>query len=245
MNNLQRTFIFSLASLAIAVPVTAADIDSKTDAPAADHGTSNWRASNVIGSTVKNSANEDIGEIEDLLIDSTTGKVSSVVISTGGFLGVADTLSSVPVSAFRYDAESKSFRVALTKAELASGDQFTTAEWKAGATHKLREARNAVGGDVSKPDNSAKNERDMDGKTLTPEDQGNGDADLKLTKDIRSAVVASDLSFNAKNIKIISKDGQVVLRGVVQTSDEHQAVLKLAKDAAGSSKIIDQLEVKK
>lgn len=245
MNNLQRTFIFSLASLALAVPTMAADEASKADQSAAARGASDWRASDVIGSTVKNSANEDVGEIEDLLIDSKTGKVSSVIISTGGFLGMADTLSSVPTSAFRYDAESKSFRVTLSKDELASGEKFTTTEWKAGAAQKLKEARDAAGGDVTKPDNSANNERDMDGKTMTPTDQGNSEGDLKLTKDIRSAVVASDLSFNSKNIKIISKDGQVVLRGVVPSADEHQAILKLAKDAGGSAKIVDQLEVKK
>jgi sporulation protein YlmC with PRC-barrel domain len=245
MNNLHRTFIFSLASMALATPLMAVETAIKTEQSGQAHDTSAWRASDVIGSSVKNSANEEIGEIEDLLIDSKTGKISSVIISTGGFLGVADTLSSVPVTAFRYDEESKSYRVALSKEELASGEKFTTSEWKAGAATKLKAARDAIGGDVSKPDNSAKNERDMGGKTATPGDQGNSEGDLKLTKDIRSAVVASDLSFNAKNIKIISNNGQVVLRGVVDTTAEHQEILKLAKAAAGSAVITDQLEVKK
>lgn len=206
---------------------------------------SGWRASDIIGSTVKNSADEDVGEIKDLLIDPATGKISTVIISSGGFLGVADTLSAVSISEFRYDEKAKGYRLALSKEQLSSGEKYTAEEWKNAASVKMKEARDAIGGDVSKPDNSARNERDMGTKTLTPLDQGTGDADIKLTKDVRSAVVGSDLSFNAKNIKIISKDAQVTLRGVVESKEEHEAVLRIAKEAAGSAKLVDELEVKK
>lgn len=245
MNQLQRTFALSITSLAFAGPAFSAEETVKPVTSKSISNMSAWRASDLIGSDVKNTTNEDIGEIEDILIDPKTGKISAVIVSAGGFLGLADTLSSVPPAAFRYDSESKSFVVSLTKNELESGEKFSVAEWKAGASEKLKEARNAVGGDVTKPDNSANNERDRENNTMTPEDQGDSDADLKLTKDIRSAVVGSDLSFNAKNVKIISNDGQVVLRGVVDSKEEHEAVLKLAKDKSNGAKVTDQIEVKK
>ncbi len=231
--------------MALTGSAIAAETASGTVQSEPTRGVSAWRASKVIGTDVKNTANEKVGDIEDFLIDPKTGKVTSVIVSTGGFLGMADTLSSLPVSAFRYDAESKSFQITLSKEEITASEKFTTSEWTADAAGGLKEARNAIGGDVTQPDNSAKNERDMSRRTATPEDQGNGAGDLKLTKDIRSAVIASDLSFNAKNIKIISNGGHVVLRGVVQTDVEHQSILKIAREAAGSAPITDQLEVKK
>jgi len=242
MNTLQNAFVFSLATFATVLPVQAQEKNASSSEVRKSEG---WRASDIIGSNVQNASGEDVGEIKDLLIDPTTGKISTVIISTGGFLGVADTLSAVSISGFRYDGEAKAYRLSLSKEQLASGEKYTAEEWKAAAAAKAKEARDAIGGDVSKPDNSAKNERDMGGKTLTPVDQGNSEADLTLTKDIRSAVVGNDLSFNAKNIKIISKDGQVVLRGVVDSKEEHESVLRIAKEAAGSAKLVDQLEVKK
>ena len=236
MNTLQKAFVLSLATFATSLPLHAADKEVKS---------AGWRASDIIGSNVRNSAGEDVGDIKDLLIDPSSGKISTVIISTGGFLGVADTVSAVSISEFRYDAEAKAYRPALSKEHLPAGEKYPAEEWKAPPATKMKEARDAIGGDVTKPDNTARNERDMDKKNLTPLDQGTSEADLQLTKEVRSFVVGSDLSFNAKNIKIISKDGQVTLRGVVESEEERKKVLQVAKDGAGTAKLIDQLEVKK
>src|SRR5262245_41669991 len=63
-------------------------------------------------------------------------------------------------------------------------------------------------------DNSGRNVRDRGDKTLTPMDQGGSEADRTITQDIRKAVVANDhFSTDAKNVKIITVDGVVTLRG--------------------------------
>jgi osmotically-inducible protein OsmY len=53
------------------------------------------------------------------------------------------------------------------------------------------------------------------------------------------------LSFNAKNIKIITMNGRVTLRGPVNSEREHSAVVAAAKSAAGDTNVDDQIEVKK
>ena len=94
-------------------------------------------------------------------------------------------------------------------------------------------------------DNTAKNERDRSGETQTSGDQSNSAADIKLTADIRKAVVGDgSLSITAKNIKIISANGVVTLRGPVNTAAEKATIEKLARNAGGKAKIVDQLEVK-
>jgi osmotically-inducible protein OsmY len=97
----------------------------------------------------------------------------------------------------------------------------------------------------AKPDNTATNERDRSGQTRTSGDQSNSSADLKTTQAIRRALMNDgELSMTAKNIKIITAEGQVTLRGPVKTAEEKAKIDQLARSAAGGAKIDDQLEVK-
>jgi osmotically-inducible protein OsmY len=94
------------------------------------------------------------------------------------------------------------------------------------------------------PDNTARNERDRSGETKTSGDQSNSSADLKITQAIRQALMKdSQLSATAKNIKVITTNGHVTLRGPVNTSQEKAKIDQLAKSAAGGAQIEDQLEV--
>jgi hyperosmotically inducible periplasmic protein len=94
------------------------------------------------------------------------------------------------------------------------------------------------------PDNTAKNERDRSGETQTSGDQSNSSADLKTTQAIRQALVKDgELSATAKNIKVITANGHVTLRGPVKTAQEKAKIDQLAKSAAGGEQSEDQLEV--
>jgi hyperosmotically inducible periplasmic protein len=106
-------------------------------------------------------------------------------------------------------------------------------------------AKNAEAKQVE-ADNSGRNVRDSDGDTLTPMDQSNDPGDLELTKKIRSELVADDsLSLKAHNVKIISIDGIVTLRGPVENENEKERIASLAEKAAGSGKVRNHLEVAK
>ncbi len=99
--------------------------------------------------------------------------------------------------------------------------------------------------DKTKPDNTAINERDRSGETQTSGDQSNSSADLKVTQAIRQALMKeSELSTTAKNIKIITNNGQVTLRGPVKNAQEKAKIDQLARSAAGGAKIDNQLDVK-
>jgi hyperosmotically inducible periplasmic protein len=95
------------------------------------------------------------------------------------------------------------------------------------------------------PDNTAKNERDRSGETQTSGDQSNSSTDLKITQAVRQALMKDgELSTTAKNIKIITENGQVTLRGPVKTAQEKAKIDQLARSAASGAKIVDQLDVK-
>jgi hyperosmotically inducible periplasmic protein len=95
------------------------------------------------------------------------------------------------------------------------------------------------------PDNTAMNERDRSGETKTSGDQSNSSADIKTTQAIRQALMKDgELSMTAKNIKVITANGRVTLRGPVNTAQEKAKIDQLAKSAAGGAQIDNQLDVK-
>jgi len=96
------------------------------------------------------------------------------------------------------------------------------------------------------PDNTAVNQRDQQAATATPLDQGDSERDVALTKTIRAAVVANDsLSFEAKNVKIITQNGKVTLRGPVKSKEESQTIERTAEEAAGLDQVANELEVER
>jgi osmotically-inducible protein OsmY len=101
-----------------------------------------------------------------------------------------------------------------------------------------------AGNEKTEPDNTAINERDRSGETKTSGDQSNSSADLKTTQAIRQALMKDgELSMTAKNIKVITANGHVTLRGPVKTAQEKAKIDQLAKSAAGRVQIDNQLDV--
>jgi len=95
------------------------------------------------------------------------------------------------------------------------------------------------------PNNSAVNVRDRAPGAMTAGQQSNAKSDLELTREIRRAVVKDDsLSILAHNVKIVSLNGDVTLRGPVNTKHERAAIGKEARAIAGAANVHNQLEVK-
>ena len=93
-------------------------------------------------------------------------------------------------------------------------------------------------------DNTGKNERDQDMKnTRTPEDQG-GEGDRAITQLVRQSVVKEyGATTAAGNVKIVTVDGVVTLRGPVNTESERSAIGTIAQRVAGVARVDNQLEV--
>jgi hyperosmotically inducible protein len=98
----------------------------------------------------------------------------------------------------------------------------------------------------SELENTEINARDKDNTTLTPEDQKETESDIKITADIRQAIIKNkSLSVNAQNVKIITRNGVVTLRGPVESKKESKKIKKIAKHTPGVLKVDNQLEIKK
>jgi hyperosmotically inducible protein len=93
-------------------------------------------------------------------------------------------------------------------------------------------------------DNTGRNARDRSGQTLTPGDQAENETDRGLTQKIRQNLMDDDsLSMNAKNVKIITVNGVVTLRGAVDSEREKNEIGRKAKSVSGVRSVDNQLEV--
>lgn len=94
------------------------------------------------------------------------------------------------------------------------------------------------------PDNSGTNVRDRDPAAVTAGDQSNSRADLAITQEIRKSVMAdTSLSTNAHNVKIITGNGIVTLRGPVSNADEKANIGAKAQHVAGVTRVNNELEI--
>jgi hyperosmotically inducible periplasmic protein len=112
------------------------------------------------------------------------------------------------------------------------------------ACSKNRSDNKQVSQTAVEPDNSGRNVRDRDDQNKTTGDQSENEADRTITQNIRRAVTADDsLSTNAKNVKIITNNGMVTLRGPVKSEKEKAEIEAKAKQVAGVKSVDNQLEV--
>jgi hyperosmotically inducible protein len=98
----------------------------------------------------------------------------------------------------------------------------------------------------TKPDNTTVNKRDRSPGEATADQQKMNAADRTLTAKIRSDVMADkSLSTYAHNVKIISQNGTVTLKGPVRSNSEVESIVsKATASAGGSDKVVNQLSVK-
>lgn len=92
-------------------------------------------------------------------------------------------------------------------------------------------------------DNTGRNVRDRDERAVTPIDQSNTAQDVDLTQRIRSGITSIDsMSVQARNVKVITQDGVVTLRGPVESEQEKATIEMLARNA-GATRIDNQIEI--
>lgn len=132
-------------------------------------------------------------------------------------------------------------------AEKAKGEQMQesakTHKAHAKRMQKAVDASPGVADQMKNADNTKVNTRDRK-DSLTPMDQSNSAAQIAITANIRKGIMGDKtVSFNGKNVKIITVGTTVTLRGPVQSSKERTAIEGIAKRTAGVGDVDNQLEV--
>ena len=94
-------------------------------------------------------------------------------------------------------------------------------------------------------DNTKVNERDRSQTEPTADQQKDNRSDQDITQQIRQSIMKDkSLSTYAHNVKIVTQDGQVTLKGPVQSEDEKKAIEAKATEVAGEHKVTSELNIK-
>jgi sporulation protein YlmC with PRC-barrel domain len=86
-------------------------------------------ASTLTGDRVRNSAGEDLGKVEQIMIDIPSGRVAYVVLSFGGVLGIGDKLFAIPWDAMRLDEGEHEFILDVDRKTLDNAPGFDKNAW--------------------------------------------------------------------------------------------------------------------
>jgi sporulation protein YlmC with PRC-barrel domain len=122
-----RSTIIAAAFLTLATSVSAQALDAtafKTEQTSGE-----WRAANYVGQPIVNASGEKIGDVNDLLFDR-TGKITTVVIGVGGFLGLGEKRVALPFEAVTYNEQNgtRQIMVPLTKEALLAAPDYKLTE---------------------------------------------------------------------------------------------------------------------
>jgi osmotically-inducible protein OsmY len=95
------------------------------------------------------------------------------------------------------------------------------------------------------PDNTKVNERDKNSAEPTADQQKNNPSDRDITRQIRQSIMSDkSLSTYGHNVKIISQNGKVTLKGPVMSEEEKQSIEAKAAGVVGQGNVSDGLEIK-
>lgn len=87
------------------------------------------KASSIIGTSVFNPEGDSLGDIKEVVIDPSTGRVAYVVVSFGGFLSMGEKLFAIPFSAFRYNVTNNEYVLNVSKERLEEAPGFDSGQW--------------------------------------------------------------------------------------------------------------------
>jgi sporulation protein YlmC with PRC-barrel domain len=86
-------------------------------------------ADTLVGNDVYNGQGEDLGDVKEIMLDMSTGRVSYAVLSFGGILGMGEKLFAVPWDALTLDTVNKRFTLNVKKDRLENAPGFDNGSW--------------------------------------------------------------------------------------------------------------------
>lgn len=201
--------------------------DARKDIPSGDMSHHVVRASKLLSMEVIGTDDKKIGDIDEIVVNQNLNRVTSVVISSGGFLGLGNTLSAVPADALTLVNDDQ-LRMDVTKETLEKSPRLTEEDWEKQTSDESFLDR------VYAPFQTSKGNDDPDQPNTM--DQGSDEQAVQTTRDIRRKIIdRDDLSFGAKNIQIITSDKEISLAGVVKSEKEKSIISDIVSGVANDN----------
>jgi sporulation protein YlmC with PRC-barrel domain len=199
------------------------------------------RASKIIGKTARNQQHEDLGKVETIVVDLSSGRVAEVIVATGGFLGIRDELSAVPPQAFHYDADKGTLTLDTTRDALKNAPHFKPSDWRNSVSDEV--SLSSVYKAYNVPAYFGPGSSDTTMQNSVPA-ADTAQSDSAITDRIQ-ALIKNDqnLSSDAHLVVIKTANGRVTLQGNVDSEKEKNQVGDLAASIVAADHVNNQIEV--
>lgn len=94
------------------------------------------KASSIIGTNVVSPKGDSLGDVKEVVIDPSIGRVAYAVVSFGGFLSIGEKLFAIPFSALKYNVSKNEYVLDVSKERLEAAPGFDSNHWPSMADEK-------------------------------------------------------------------------------------------------------------
>lgn len=193
------------------------------------------RASRLIGAQTMNARGEELGRVQNLIVDLPQGRVVEVIFASGSYLGTPGELSAVPPQVMHYDTARNVLTLDVSREALNAAPHFSSRAWpdfnrqQASAVYTAFHVTPYFLSTVNNP---------------SAQVQEPSAADLQITAKIQQELLDTDgLSVDARAVKISTVDGRVTLKGMVDSPEEKRLVGEIAARVVPAASVVNLLEV--
>lgn len=195
------------------------------------------RASKILGSDVKNSQGDKLGDIKELVVDPDQGRIVYAVLSVGGFLGIKDKLFAVPWRALHLSRDKEHYTLDIDKEKLKSAPGFDQKAWPDMANEHWR-------ADVYKYYNQKPDWQQDRGSVGTDKSPAQAIDDTVITAKVKAALlVEPDVKSAALSVE--THKGVVTLKGSVANASQVKRALETARNVDGVKTVKNEVTIKR
>lgn len=200
-------------------------------------------ASEFIGKKVKGSQDEDLGKVQDLIINFESGTVPYAIISHGGVLGAGATRTAVPLDSLKPSADGKALMMMATKEQLQSANR--SAEGWGNATNQTwARGIDRFYGTPANPEyrnGRDKMSTDNPDKTYVRDSVPKG-AELLMTP--ADQALSEKIADGAKVVYVRVQNGVTYLHGEVEDENARNDLERRVRAVPGVNRVESRLTVK-
>jgi sporulation protein YlmC with PRC-barrel domain len=204
-------------------------------------------ASDIIGKKVKNSHDEDLGKVQDIIVNLDSGRAPYAILSHGGTFGAGRTKTAVPLNSLQSSPDGKTLILSASKEQLIAASKTPTGAW---SSAQNAEWSRSVDGYYGEPYDYSSDRSDRlrvrDG-TETREfvrernTQGAGAQQLMQPAD---QALCDQVCESIETVQVRVDNGVVKLNGQVENEAERKAIETKVRALPGVQRVESNLRVK-
>lgn len=202
----------------------------------------NKSANEIIGKKVTNAQNEDLGKVQDIVINVDAGTAPYAVIATGGVLGANRSKIAVPLNSLRCSADGKELVMTATKEQLQSASKTATGTWAPVAESDWARHVDGFYGQPAPRERFARDTfRDDGSRTYTRDPQPKG-AELLMTP--QDAALCEKICESTDVTYVRVQNGVTHIYGQVENEEARKNLEAKVRAVPGVNAVESHLKVK-